>query len=304
MISLGTRDSNHVRKRISCIILLIIMSAALAMCWFIWSWHDDSAEPTEQEIPMTREETELMFPILALTRVDQETEGEIREELKLNDYDRECLITEGGSYRVSGTLKGQLRIAVEEQIVHLILNDVTIASPEGPALIVESAGKVILTLEAGSHNTISDSGHFSSSQDRESCIWSECDLTINGSGTLAVNGLYKDAIHSKKVVRMLEGEIIIKCKRSGIHGADGIYVVGGNMSISSERNGLRTTKSGIDGKGNMVIAGGNHKIIAGRHAFLVGRGDLYVYNCKIYDKSMVCTYNVGGNTRIQRGCFQ
>ena len=75
-------------------------------------------------------------------------------------------------------------------------------------------------------------------------------------------------------------------------------------NISSEKNGLRTTKSGADGRGNLVISGGDHRIIAGRHAFLVGRGDLYVYNCRIFDKSIVSTWNVGGQVKVQSGCIQ
>ena len=103
---------------------------------------------------------------------------------------------------------------------------------------------------------------------------------------------------------VVDGEITIKCKRSGIHGTDGILVAGGRLSISSEKYGLRTVKSGADGRGNLVVSGGEHRIIAGRHAFLVSRGDLYVYNCEVSDNSIVSTASVGGRTRIQSGCFE
>ena len=101
-----------------------------------------------------------------------------------------------------------------------------------------------------------------------------------------------------------EGQITVNCKRTGLQGADGILVSGGSLQISSEKYGRRTTRSGADGRGNLVISGGEHRIIAGRHAFLVGRADLYVFNCKIFDKSIVSTASVGGRTVIQSGCIR
>lgn len=296
--------SGSLRRKALLCTALVLLCAALALCWLAGRRHDQGLLPREPEVPMTEEELDLQFPLLALTRADRDTEGSYPQDLDLSAFGTECLITEGGTYRLSGSLKGVLRIAAEEQTVHLLLDNISITASEGPALLAESKGKLILTLPAGTRSTISDSGHYPNGSDTESCIFSKGDLTINGSGTLVVNGLYKDAIHSKNIVRIPEGEIIIKCKRTGIHGSDGIYVCGGNLNISSQKNSLRTTKSGVDGRGNLVIAGGDHQLISGRHAFLTSRGDLYIYNCRIFDNSIVSTYNIGGKRVVQSGCIQ
>ena len=292
------------RKKLLLAITLPVLCAALALCWVIGIRYEQSRLPRKATVPLSAEEFTEQFPLLSMTRADHETENETALMLDLSTYDRECLISDGGAYRLSGNLNGVIRIAAEEQTVRLILDNVTITSPQGPALLVESAGKVILTLPEGSRSIISDSGHYQRSSDEEACISSRSDLTINGTGALTVNGLYKDAIRSRNVIRIPEGEITINCKRSGIHATDGILISGGALNISSEKYGIRTTKSGAAGRGDLVISGGDHRIIAGRHAFLVGRGDLYVYNCRILDKSIVSTYNVGGQVKIQSGCIQ
>lgn len=283
---------------------LVLLCAALALCWVIGKSYEPSVRSGETELPLTEAEAaELHFPLLALTRADQDTEGEGALDLDLSACTGECLITEGGTFRLRGSLNGTLRIAAEEQTVHLLLDNVTVTSPSGPALLAESAGKLILTLPENTVSTFSDSGRYAGSDD-EACVSCRADLTINGKGALVVNGFYKDAVRSAGVVRIPEGEITIKCKRTGIHGADGIFVGGGKLNISSEKHGLRTTKSGAEGRGSLVVAGGDHRIIAGRYAFLTARGDLYVYRCRIYDTSIVSTYSVGGQVRIQSGCFK
>ena len=303
-MSILTSGSRRTRTRLLLWLALAVLCAALALCWVVGARYERARQPREAEIPLTEEEMNQEFPLLALTRADRETGDENAQTLDLSEYQGECVIREGGVYVLSGSLDGVIRIEAEEQTVHLVLDSVTVVSSNGPALLVESAGKVILTLPEYSESTLSDTGHYPKGAEAEACVWSSADLTINGTGALTVNGLYKDAIRSKNVVRVVDGEITIKCKRSGIHGTDGILVAGGRLSISSEKYGLRTVKSGADGRGNLVVSGGEHRIIAGRHAFLVSRGDLYVYNCKVSDNSIVSTASVGGRTRIQSGCFE
>ena len=299
----GSKD-RFIRKALL-VLSLVLLCGALALCWVAGSRHERGTAPMESGQPLTTEEVDSLFPRLATTAADRTTDGTDAREIDLTAQPEDTvLITEGGVYRLSGELNGRIRIAAEEQTVHLILDNCTVTSREGPALYVESAGKVILTLAEGSLNIFGDSGHYLKVEDAEACIFSDADLTFNGTGALTVNGLYKDAIRSRNVVKILDGNITIKCKRSGVHGTDGILVAGGSLNISSEKYGLRTTKSGTDGRGNLIVMGGEHWIIAGKHAFLTGRADLYVSGCVIHDRSIVSTSNVGGRTSIQSGCVQ
>lgn len=157
----------------------------------------------------------------------------------------------------------------------MFFDNVAVTSKTGPAIYCQGANKLIITLLPGTENRISDSGSYRADAELEACIYSECDLTINGTGELVVNGYYKDAIQSKDIVKILDGVDTIKCKRTGIHGNDGILISGGEFSI-----------------------------IAGRYAFVAAKADLLVYNCTVFERNIVNTYDVGGTTSIQEGCVQ
>lgn len=285
---------------------LVLLAGALALCWAYGLRHEPPLTPVNPEAPIAEEELDADFPRLAVTRADQDTDPDGAVPVDLSQEKEELLITSGGKYRLFGKLNGRIRVSAEEQTVHLILDGATVLSGEGPALWAESTGKLILTLAEGTENAITDSGRYQRYLEDgvESCVFARGDLTVNGAGKLAVTGLYKDALRSSNVVKIVGGEITIRCKRTGIHGTDGIRVSGGSISLSTEKNGFRTTKSGADGRGNIVVSGGDHQVIAGRCAFLTARGDLYIYNCTIRDTSVVATHNVGGKVSIQSGCIQ
>ena len=299
------KERGGLRRKTGLCLLAAALCAVLALCYLAGIRHEQARQrTTEPEIPISGETLSETFPRLAATRSDEDTESADAEAIDLSAAEGEYLITEGGKYRLAGSLNGRIRIAAEEQTVHLFLDNVTVTSPEGPALLAESAGKVILTLMEGTDNQFTDSGRYQAFPDTEGCVFSKADLTVNGEGRLKVTGLHKDGIRTSGVMKMLGGQVEILCKRTGIHGSDGIHVFGGSISVSSEKNGFRTTKSGEGGRGNLVISGGDHQIIAGRYAFLVSRADVYVYDCTILNKSVVSLCKAGGTVRIQSRCIR
>lgn len=287
------------------LVLLFALCGAAVLVWKIALTIEDEGYKTP-DIPDNNVSEEMVenFSYLAVTQVDQVTESTDEVLINLNDYSDEVLINEEGDYHLKGELEGSLRIKAEEQSVHLYLDNVSITAKDGPAIIVDSAGKVVITLLSGTENVISDSGDYRNSVDYEAAISTTCALTINGDGALTVYGLYEDAIRSKDVVKILDGVISIYSKRTAVHGNDGIHVTGGQIFISSEKKGYKTTKSGIDGRGNIMISGGTHNIIAGEYAFVCSKADLYIFDCEIYNKSVISTYNVKGTRMIEEGCLQ
>jgi hypothetical protein len=246
------------------------------------------------------------FPYLEITELDMRTEPQNAEEITLDENRSEIVIDKEGDYILTGTMTGHIIIDAKEQNVHLFLNNMTIKSEGGPAIMVprNSADKLVITVMDGTGNAIVDNGDFRHFKDYDAAIDASCDITFNGTGALIVNGYYKDAIRSKDIVKILNGTYSISSKQNGIIGNDGILVNGGNLMIESENNGLKTLKKGADGRGNIVIDGGTHSIIAGRYSFVTTKADLYVYNCSIYDKSIVATYDCAGENFIQEGCVQ
>lgn len=250
--------------------------------------------------PVQAADTVAVQPQLKLTAADQETAGENPVQIDLTVQNSPVQITRGGSYLLTGTLEGSIHIDAEEQIVHVILQNAAVDSSEGPAFYVHSAGKVILTLAEGTENTLQDSGIYEESEAADACIYSECDLTINGTGTLNVYGYYQDAVHTKDVLKILDGSIFVQSKRDGLRGNDGILLSCRETTVQSERNGLRTTKTGKPGKGNIEILAGSHSVIGGNYAITCAR-DLHVQDCDLFLLGVVGFYHADGEQYIQEG---
>lgn len=248
------------------------------------------------DIPI--ETTLTVEPQLKTTTADWNTKYDNAQKLE-NDIP---IIKSGGVYYLTGSIQETLLVDAEEQIVHLILDNVEIESAEGPAIHVASAGKVFLTLAEGSVNTLQDSGNYSAETDADACIYSICDLTINGSGKLYIYGYHKDAVHTKDVLKVLGGSLLVQSKRDGLRGNDGILISCESVMVQSERNGLRTTKNGRPAKGNIEILSGMHSVIGGNYAISCAQ-DLYMKDCSIYLVGVVGPTEVIGNQYLQEGCL-
>lgn len=100
-------------------------------------------------------------------------------------------ITKAGTYIVEGTAsKVQLKVAAgKEDEVQIVFKNATLKNTEAP-LLVDSAKKVILTVADGTKNEVSDE----STSTVKGAIYSDSDLTINGKGSLTVNGAASNAI--------------------------------------------------------------------------------------------------------------
>lgn len=281
------------------LILLAILLAALALCWRIGT---RASYDRAAEIPEDSEAMEQNFSYLALTNEDQNTQSDAPKKLALDTYDAECAITDAGDYLLSGELNGTLRVNAKGSTVHLYLNNVTIQSSNGPAVLIEAAGKVIITLMDGSENSISDSGKYSGIEDTEACVYSAADLTINGTGALTVHGFYKDAIRSKDVLKLVDGDYRIQCKRTALHGSDGVNIAGGRIFIESETNGIKTTRSGADGRGCLMISGGTLSIVAGRYALVTEEAGLYIFNAAVQLNGILDDYDIHGKRMVEEGC--
>lgn len=277
-------------KRISVIIVSLAVAIGLFGC-----------TGTQQNNPSS--ENELPQPKISITAADRQTEYDNATVIRLNQIQNVFRITEPGSYILSGNLKGQIQIDAQDQLVHLALSNVTVDSKSGPALEVLSAGKVILSLLPNTTNTFLDSGHYFDGVEADACIFSSCDLTINGEGTLNVHGYFKDAIHTKDVLKVLGGTHFIQSKRDGLHGNDGIVLTEASVTIQSERNGLHTTKTGKPGKGNIEICDSTCSIIGGHYAVSCIQ-ELHITDSNVHAMGVYDNFYVAGKSFIDEGSLQ
>lgn len=237
-----------------------------------------------------------------ITALDLDTGEEGAKEVAFSEEDGVCDITEGGTYVLKGDYEGQVRIDAKEYPVHLILENARVKSYHGPALHILSASKVVLTAKEGTENEFQDSPDYGQAGDANGCIYSETDVSINGTGSLLIYGNKKSALSTKGCIKVLEGKIGVQSKKDGIRANDGIFLSPEELEVKSEGNGIVTRKSGKDGKGFLEACGGKISVVAGKNAVL-SAGDLFIRDCSLTLKGILSDYSCEGELKIQKGCI-
>lgn len=277
-------------KKVSNIAVLILWTFLLTGCQV------DSIETYSDNM------IELERPFL-VTRFDKEIQWQDGIEIELTDKSEECVITNGGNYKLTGQTSEGIRIDAEDQNVHLFLDGVTIDTNAGPAIWVRSAGKVVITIMEETNNILSDYPSQEDSKNADAALFCECDLTLNGSGFLEISGYHKNAIYSKDVLKILGGDIVIRAKNDGIRGSDGIVLSPNNLLVQSEQTGIRTSNTGKAGKGSVDICGGYIDIIAGEYG-IKAVADLYVDGANVTCQGVIDDILVEGQEYITDDCVK
>lgn len=177
----------------------------------------------------------------------------------------EVTIKSEGTYIISGTCKdGSIVIdAADNDKIQLVFNGLNLTSSQS-AVVVKNADKVFITLADGSKNTISDGSSYTETIDDtnvDSAIFSKCDLTLNGSGTLNVNGNYKHGIVSKDDLVITSGTVNVTSKNCGIDGKDCVKIKDGTITVNSGTDAIRSSNTEkTDTKGFVYISGGNFSL--------------------------------------------
>ena len=164
-------------------------------------------------------------------------------------------ITSGGIYNLSTNIdSGSVVVRASNADVKLILQNVSITNPNGPAIYVETVDNFYIELVGDS--TISATV----GSDFNGAIYSKEDIAISGNGSLTVNSNL-DGIVGKDDLEIDSGTIIIKAEDDGIVGKDSIKIIDGTIEIQAGGDGLKTTNETENG--DAEIAGGSIKIDAG-----------------------------------------
>lgn len=196
-------------------------------------------------------------------------------------------ISNAGTYVVSGELTdGQLLVdATKNDTVHLVLNGVTLKSSSTSPLYIKQAEKVILTLAEGSENSITDAENYVFEADADepnAALFSKSDLTVNGSGTLAVSANYNNGVASKDNLVITNGDITVTAVNDAIRGKDSVTVANGSLNLTSGGDGIKSNNSEDAALGFVIIDGGSFVIkaendgIQAETALIVTDGDFAI----------------------------
>ena len=195
-------------------------------------------------------------------------------------------ITQGGVYRLSGTLSdGQVVVAApDDQSVTLILDGVTITNSTGPAVAVTTADEVTISLAANTTNALTDGSGYTVADDATpvAALASAADLTIAGTGSLTVTGNTNDAINSSDGLVIAGGTITAQATDDGIRGKDYVSVLDGTVAVTAGGDAITSDNADDADRGWVLISGGAVTLDAGSdgidaaQAVEVSRGELTV----------------------------
>lgn len=178
-------------------------------------------------------------------------------------------ITSAGLYSISGTLNdGQVVVnAGDSDVVKLVLSGADMTCLSSAAIYVESADKTVITLAEGTNNKVTDGTSYvfddAASDEPSAAIFSKDDLTINGSGSLLVDGNYQNGIASKDDLKITGGNITVNAVNDGLRGRDCVAISDGCINVTAGADGIQSNNDEDAEKGFVCIEGGNLSITAG-----------------------------------------
>jgi hypothetical protein len=178
-------------------------------------------------------------------------------------------ITSAGIYNITGILKdGQIVVNTQDkENVKLFLNGIDITCSQSPPIYVINAEKVVITLADGTNNFVTDGDSYilenTVSDELDAAIFSNDDLTINGSGSLTVNASYNNGIQSKDDLKITGGRITVNAVNDGIKGRDSVAIRDSYIIVKAGGDGIQSNNDEDLGEGLVLIESGTIEITAG-----------------------------------------
>lgn len=181
------------------------------------------------------------------------------------------------AYRVRGTCSnGSLKIYSSKKF-QILMQNVTLTNPTGPAMNIQSGKTVYITLQNGTVNTLCDGAEYSapviagdgSEEDQKGTLFSEGQLIFNGEGTLNVTSLGGHGICSDDYIRVRSGNINIQqAAKDGFRTKEKFII--GRTATAAPTITVNATNNGIDcSEGTLTIEAGRLDITSGSEAIKV-----------------------------------
>lgn len=172
-------------------------------------------------------------------------------------------ISKAGTYVISGQSDGvQIKIAADKSDdVKLVLKGATMTNTDA-AISATSASHVYLTLAEGTTNSLSDSSS-NSDEKANAAFFSKVDLTINGSGTLNVDGKKSNAIKANDTLHITGGTFNITSVGDAFNVNDELNITGTTMTIDAKEDGVKVDNDDDMTVGNMYLANNTITVTAG-----------------------------------------
>lgn len=173
-------------------------------------------------------------------------------------------ITDEGVYILTGSLEDGWVVvnADDTDKIQLVLDGVSIAHADGAAIYIPSADKVFITTAAGSANALEKGGSYTAMDDNniDGVIFSKCDLTLNGAGSLSIQAAEGHGVVSKDDLVVTSGSYTITAASQGLSGKDSVAIADGTFVLDTGKDAIQSDNTEDADKGYVYLAGGDYTI--------------------------------------------
>jgi len=180
-------------------------------------------------------------------------------------------ITRGGTYSLSGQLRGQIIVDAGGEDVRLILCGADISCSNSSPIYIKDGHLVTISLADGTQNVLTDGSEYNyddpEKEEPDAALFSKADLILEGSGTLTVNANFNNGIQSKDTLEIHSGTYIVNSANHGITGKDSLEIKDGSFTVNAGGDGLRSNNSDSADTGRISIVGGTFAVNAAQDGF-------------------------------------
>ncbi len=182
--------------------------------------------------------------------------------------DGQLTFTEEGVFVLSGTFTDVMLVvaAGDKDKVQIVLSGADIASSTGPAIYLQNADKVFLTLAEGTENSLADGADYTLTDGEttlDAAIFSRTDLCINGKGALTVKGNCKHGVVSKDDLVIVDAALTVEAASTALDGKDCVMMKNATATITAGSNGVRSDNAEDADRGYVYILDSTLTITAG-----------------------------------------
>ncbi|MBM6998914.1 carbohydrate-binding domain-containing protein [bacterium] len=178
---------------------------------------------------------------------------------------QDVTVTTEGVYVLSGTATdASIVVAATDAKVQLVLSGLSVTNADAPAIYVKDADKVFVTTTGDVGSALGVTGAFvpDGETDLDAVIWSASDLTLNGTGTLALSAAQGHGVACKDDLAVTGGTYDVTSGSHGLKAHDSVRVCGGSLTIDAGSDGIHAEDADDDTTGFVYVSGGDLSITA------------------------------------------
>ena len=178
--------------------------------------------------------------------------------------DRLITITEAGVYVLTGTFdEVQIKVEADDtDKVQIVLENATITNSTSACIYVDRADKLFVTFIGESSLTHGGAYETQDDVNVNGVIFSRCDLTLNGTGTVYIEDDNGNGVVSRDDLAITGGSYTVNVSGHGFRGQEHIAISDGVFDITCGKDGFHSENDEDENEGILYVKNGTFTVNA------------------------------------------